>query len=129
LKKWIYLSNKNQFTKEQIEKDFDQYENEMKWQVIRNHIIREHDIKVSEDEIMQYARSVAMAQFQQYGMANVPDEHLDQFAQSILEKPEEKRRLYDRKFDDNVLQFIKNTITITEKEISKDKFKKMIEKK
>ena len=129
LKRWLLTSNKEKFTKEQVDEDFHKYEDDMKWQVIRNSLINKNNITVSDEEIKDYAKQVALMQFQQYGLANMPEEQLEQFANTMLEKEEERKRLYDKKYDDKVIEFVKENVTVNEKEITRDKFKKMLEKK
>ncbi len=126
LKRWIVAANKD-ITKEQLEEDYPQYENELKWQVIKSDIVKKNELKVSEEELREHAIMTARMQFIQYGMANVPDEHLQSFADTMLEKEEDKKRMYDAKLDEKILKFLKEQVSINEKEISKDKYNKMIE--
>jgi trigger factor len=126
LKRWIVAANK-EITSEQLEEDYPQYKNELKWQVVKSDLVTRHEIKVSDDELRQHAIQTARMQFIQYGMANIPDEHLEGFANNMLAKEEDKKRMYDAKLDEKIMQFLKGQVTISEKEMSKDKYNKMIE--
>ena len=129
LKRWLILVNKDKYTEEQIDKDFDHFTEDLKWQLIKNKIIKDNDIKVSEQEILDYVKGYARLQFAQYyGMTDVPEETLMNYANELLKKDEEKKQFYERKFEDKVIEFIKNVIKINNKEVSFEKFNKLLEK-
>ncbi|MDF1570346.1 MAG: trigger factor [Bacteroidales bacterium] len=128
LKRWLLETNEN-MTREQVESEFSQYEDDFKWQLIKDHLYKVHDIKVDEQEIRDSAREVARAQYQQYGIHDIPDEYVDNFANELLSKNEEARRITDRKLEEKLLNFIKNTAKIEEKEISLEKFRNLFDKK
>ncbi len=128
LKRWLLETNEN-MTSEQVESEFSNYEDDFRWQLIKDHLYKVHDIKVDEQEIRDSAREVARAQYQQYGIMDIPDEYLDSYANELLSKKEEARRITDRKLEEKLLNFVKNTAKVEEKEISVDKFKKLFENK
>ena len=128
LKRWLLKSDKGKITPEQIEKEFDQVAEDLKWQLIKDKIIKDQDLKVTEDEVLEYAKVVALMQFQQYGMTNMPDEQLEGFAKEILKKEDDKRRMYDKLFEDKTIAYIKENVKIDEKMISTDNFNKLFEK-
>ncbi len=128
LKRWLLETNEN-MTSEQVESEFSNYEDDFRWQLIKDHLYKVHDIKVNEQEIRDSAREVARAQYQQYGIMDIPDEYLDSYANELLSKKEEARRITDRKLEEKLLNFIKNTAKVEEKEISVDKFKKLFDNK
>lgn len=128
LKRWLLETNEN-MTSEQVESEFSNYEDDFRWQLIKDHLYKVHDIKVDEQEIRDSAKEVARAQYQQYGIMDIPDEYLDSYANELLSKKEEARRITDRKLEEKLLNFIKNTAKLDEKEISVDKFKKLFDTK
>jgi len=129
LKRWLLLVNKDKYTEEQIDKDFNHFTEDLKWQLIKSKFIKENNISVSEEEILNYVKDYARMQFAQYyGTADIPDETLMNYANELLKKEEEKKQFYERKYDEKVIEFIKNTIKIVNKEISMDKFNKILEK-
>ena len=127
LKRWLITVNEGKFTPEQIEEEYPKFEQDLKWQVIKDQIIRENEIKVEESEILDLAKEVTAAQFAQYGLANMPDEQLATYAQEILKKDQERRNLYERKFEDKVVDFIKDSVKLDEKEITIEDFQKLWE--
>lgn len=127
LKRWLVETNE-QLTEEQVEADFEKYENEFRWQLIRDHLLKQQGIKVTPEEALQAAKGVALGQYMQYGISNVPDDYLENYAREILKKPEESRRIYDQKAEEKLMGAIKSAARVDEKEISSEKFRKLYEK-
>ena len=127
LKRWIFASNEGKFTMEQIEQDFAKFEKDLKWQLIQNKIVKENDLKISDDEILDFAKQQTRMQFEQYGLFNVPEEHIINYAQESLKREEDRRRMFERKFEDKVLDFVRETITTQPKDVTTEEFDKLLE--
>lgn len=123
LKRWLKATNK-ELTEEQIESDFSLFIEDLKWQIIKEEIIKENELKVEEEEVVELAREVAAAQFRQYGMLDVPAEHLDGFAKQMLTKKEDANRLYNKKLEDKIMDVVKSKVSVEDKEISREDFEK-----
>lgn len=129
LKRWLKAANQEKVTDEQIEQDFEHFENDLKWQLIKDQIIKENDIKIPDEEIREYAKEYAKMQFQQYGMSNIPDEYLENYAKEMLGREEDAKKLYGRKYDEKVIDFIKEQVKLDRKKISSDEFNKLYDEK
>lgn len=127
LKRWLVETNEN-LTAETVEKEFGDYEDDFRWQLIKDHLIKTYEISVSEEELFEYAFHLSQNQFFQYGLYNVPVEHIESYAREQLTKPEESRRLRDQKYDEKVILFAKERVKLDKKEITMDKFRKLFEK-
>jgi trigger factor len=128
LKRWIKTTNKEKISDEQLEKDFAGFMDDLKWELTKSRIIKDNDIKVSDNEALDFAKELIRMQYMQYGMANIPDENLTSYATEYLKKEEERRRIYERKFEDKVFEFVKTQVKLDEKSISWEKFNKLLEK-
>ncbi|MFO7657431.1 MAG: trigger factor [Bacteroidales bacterium] len=129
LKRWLVQVNKDKFTPEQIEKDFNHFLEDLKWQLIKDKVSKENNLKVTEEELLEYAKNFTRIQFAQYyGISDFPEEHLANYANELLKKDEERRKMAERIFENKIIDFIKNTAKIEEKEISSEKFNKLLEK-
>jgi trigger factor len=73
------------------------------------------------------AKEMAVMQFRQYGLNNVDDEHLENYANHMLSNEEERRKLVARKQEDVIVATIKDKVAIDAKEVSFDEFNKMLE--
>ena len=128
LKRWLLATNK-EATPEQIDTEFDAFTKDLHWQLIRNKIIRDNDIKVSEEEILEYAKVITRSQLAQYGMANLGEEQIESFAKMTLEKDEEKNRIVDGKYEEKVFDFIYDAVKVEQKEISTEEFNELFKTK
>jgi trigger factor len=125
LKRWLKENNK-EIDGEQIENEFEAFLKDLKWQIIKDFFVRENEIKIEDDEVLEFAKEVAYAQYSQYGIYNVPDDQLESFAKRILEKPEEKEKLYTKLVEDKVIEIIKNKITLLNKEVTQEEFNELL---
>jgi len=127
LKRWMVETNE-QITEEQVAEDFDKYEDDFRWQLIKEYLLKQQDIKVSEEEALEAAKGMALNQYMQYGISNVPDEYLENYAKEMMAKPEESRKFYEQKGEEKLISYIKSTVKLDEKEVSSEKFRKLYEK-
>lgn len=125
LKRWLIAVNK-ELTLEQIENEFDAFLKDLEWQLIKDSIIKENELKVTPEETQDFARQMARAQFSQYGMYNVPDDQLESFAKMILEKPEENEKIYKKLYEDKVIAVVKDKVSLKEKEVSQEEFNELM---
>lgn len=128
LKRWLLAANK-ELSADQVDADFENFKEDLRWQVIKENIIKEHELSVSEEDVIGLAREVAASQFRQYGMFDIPEEHLDGFAKQMLQKKDDRNRLYNKKMEDKIMEVVKSKVTIDVKEVTSEEFEKMFEKK
>ena len=128
LKRWLVMTNK-EITAEQLEKEYPMFQEDMKWQLVKGKIVKDHKIETSEEEILEVAKEYAKAQFQMYGSVSIPDEYLESFAKEMLQKKEEKRRLEEKAIENKVVAFVKETVKLDVKEIAYNEFMKFFDKK
>ena len=121
LKRWLDATNK-ELSKEQIEEEYDKFKEDMQWQLIVDKIYKENEFKVEEEEVLDFAKESTRQQFMQYGLSYIPDEQLENYAKEIAGKPEERRKILDKLAENKVLDFIKESVKIENKEVSLDEF-------
>ena len=125
LKRWIYVINEGKFTMEDIEKEWDLFIADYKWQMVRSYILEKFDVKVEEADILASAKGFAAYQFAMYGMNNVPDEQLEAFAKNILSQEEQSRRIYDQVETQKAVDAVRSVVTLKKKKISVEKFREL----
>jgi len=121
MKKWIQLSSENPVTAEQVEAEYDKYAKGMKWQLIENEIIRQNDIKVSQEEVLNFQKAALNQQYAQYGFP-MDDEMLTKFAMESLQNREEFEKISNHLYNEKITQVLKEKMKVKEKEVSMDKF-------
>ena len=125
LKRWIQMSNDKPITAEQIEAEYDQYANGLKWQLIENKIVKENEIKVEHAEVLEYTKGLIANNFAQYGMPVPEAAELEKTANTALENKDEARKIYENLYDLKVIAFLKEKVKLNEKEVSYDEFVKI----
>lgn len=126
LKRWLKATNE-ELTAEQIDADFANFMEDLRWQLIKDRLVRDNELKLEEADVKELAKRVAAMQFSQYGMYNVQDEYLENYAGHILQNEEERKRLANKALEDKILEVIKSKVTLDEKAISYDEFNKLLE--
>jgi len=125
LKRWLYTVNEGKFTMEEIEKDFHLFAQDFRWQMIRESVKKEQSIEVTREDLVNHAKKVAAYQFAMYGLPNVPEQQLNQYAESLLANEKEGRRIYEKVEDDLVLDYVRSVVTLESKPISIDELHKL----
>ena len=129
LLKRIMLQNNKDKGEEFVEKNYDLSVKELTWHLIREQLVRDNNIKVEDADIKEAAKEAARAQFAQYGMNNVPDEYLENYANDMLKKKEYVDNLVDRSIDRKLTEVMKGVVKLNPKEVTLDEFNKMMEEK
>jgi trigger factor len=130
LKMWLKNTGGEQITDEILEKEFGQYKDSLKWDLIKNKIAEDLKIVVEADEVKAKAKEMIMEQFGGQAFAAQLGDKLDGIADNYLSDQEGKNfmKLYDQLRQEKILKSIKDTITIEEKKVKLDEFKKVVEK-
>ena len=125
LKRWVFVANDGKFTMEDIEKEWDLFIVDYKWQMIRSYLMEKYAVKIEEADLLASAKGFAAYQFAMYGMNNVPDEQLESFAKNILSQEEQGRRILDQVENDKTIAAVREVVTLKKKKISVDKFREL----
>jgi len=129
LLKRIMLNNNKDKGEDFVEKNFEGSIKELAWHLIKEQIVAANNIKVEDDDVKRVAKEAVRAQFAQYGMSNVPDDVLENYATEQLKKRENIDSYVDRAVDLKLTQTLKNVVKLNEKSVSLDEFNKMMEEK
>lgn len=100
---------------------------DLKWRIIRGKLIEAHKIEVNDKDLKQAAMQAARYQFAQYGMNNIPDQYIENYAEEMLKRKDQVQGLIDRSADDKLAAALKETVKLNHKAISSDDFAKMFE--
>ena len=125
LKRWLYVINEGKFSREEIEKDFGAFIKMFTWNYLQKHFITEGELKVSQEEAKAEAMQFAAMQFAQYGMPSAPQDMLENFAKQIMDNKEQLQKIYEKLYEEKVVEYIRGKVKVTEKAISADEFAKI----
>ena len=125
LKRWVYVVNEGKFSMEDIEKDWELFIADYKWQMVRSYLMNKYEVKIEEADLLASAKGFAAYQFAMYGMNNVPDEQLESFAKNILSQEEQGRRILDQVENEKTFAAVREVVTLKKKKISVEKFREL----
>ncbi len=128
LKKWLVARNE-ELTADTVDAEFEKMIPGIKWELLQGKIAQNLDIKVTENDLLDFAKAVAYQQFMQYGMTNMDDETLTNYARRILEDKNYGRRLREELADRKMFNAIRAKVNLDEKNVSLDEFKAVAESK
>ncbi|MDE7154552.1 MAG: trigger factor [Muribaculaceae bacterium] len=127
LKKWLMLRNPKELTAENIEEEYTKLIPVFKWELIRGHIAEDLKIEVQEEDMINFAKAIAAQQFAQYGMTNMDDSVLGDYAQRMLNESKTRSRVYESVMEEKLYNAIKAKVNLDAKTVSFDEFKTIAE--
>lgn len=125
LKRWLYENNKEKFSKEDIEKEFDGFLGDFRWQLVRGSLMKKFELKVEDKDMLEAAKAYAAYQYAMYGMGNVPEELLTDAAAQMLKDERQMRNIEENVENEKVIAAVKEKITLQNKKISEEKFREL----
>jgi len=126
LKRWLLTVNENN-SEEQIEKEFGNFTKDLKWQLIRNKIARDSEIKITPEELQKEAENITRQQFRQYGLFYATDEQVTHYANETLKREEDAKRIADKIIEEKVIQALKDMVKLETKTVTVAEFNKLFE--
>jgi trigger factor len=122
LKRWIKISNEKPISDEQIDAEYDGYAKGLKWQLIQGNIFKTNEIKLDNQEVIEFTKGLLVSNYAQYGIPAPEDKELTASAMQVLGNREEANRVYDMLAEQKLTQYFKSTVKLNEKEVSYDEF-------
>jgi trigger factor len=131
LKTWLKNSSQGQVTDDILEKEFNSYKDSLKWDLIKNKIAEEKEIKVEGDEVREKAKQFIAEQFGGAAIAAQLGDKLNDIANNYLSgqdgKGENFMKIYNQLRQEKIMKVIKESITVSDKKVTLDEFKKLAE--
>ena len=129
LLKRVMIQNNKDKGADYVEKNFEGSIKELKWHLIKEQLVAANNVKVEEADLKAVAKDAIRAQFAQYGMSNVPDDVLENYAAEQLKKRENVDNFVDRAVDAKLMEALKNVVKLNQKEVSLEDFNKLMQEK
>lgn len=127
LLKRIMLNNNKDKGEEFVEKNYEQSIKELTWHLIKEQLVKANGIKIEDADIEETAKEAAKAQFAQYGMNNIPEEYIENYAKDMLKKREYIDSFVDRSIDRKLTEILKNVVKLENKTATLEEFNKMMQ--
>ena len=124
LKRWVLATNEK-MTQEELDKDFPKMLEELKWHLAKDQLMKEYNINVEKDEVEAFAKRIAKMQFMQYGLMQIEDEYLTNYANEMLKQENQLRGIVERLVEDKIYEAIKGIVKVEPKTVSQEDFDKL----
>ena len=127
LLKRIMLLNNKEKGEEFVAENYEKSVEELTWHLIKEQLVKDNEIKVEQEDVINMAKDATKAQFAQYGMMTVPEDILENYAQEMLKKKENVDGLVGRVVEAKLATAQKAKVTLNNKTVSMEEFNKMFE--
>ncbi|MBR4756419.1 MAG: trigger factor [Bacteroidales bacterium] len=125
LKRWLYESNKEKFSKEDVDKEFDAFLGDFRWQLVRGYLMKKLGLKIEDKDMVDAAKAYASYQYAMYGMGNVPEQFITDAAMNLLKDERQIRNIEESVENEKVVAAVKDLVTLQSKRISEAKFREL----
>ncbi len=123
LKRWLLVANQGKVTKEDIEKEFDAFLADFRWQLVRGYLMKKYELKIDEKDLHEAAEAFVTYQYAMYGLGNLPKEMIQEAVVNVLKNQEQVQRIAENVEDSKVMSKLKEEITLEPTKITSLKFK------
>ncbi len=122
LKRWLTEHKESKLTSEEVENQYGSFTESMKWQLIENKLIREHNIRVEESEIRDYIKSYFLRQIPMNTDDPEAEKRFDSLVDTVMQNNEQVQKINDELYTGKLLEVLKANVPVEEKEISYEEF-------
>lgn len=129
LKRWLLYANEGKFTKDDIEKEFDGFLKDFRWQLVRDSLMQKYGLKIEDADLQDAAEGYVRYQYAMYGMSEVPEDMMKVAVQQLLADENQARNMRESVANAKVFDAVKKDIKTSEKTVSVEDFRKLSENK
>ncbi len=112
-------------TAENVEEEFGKMRSQLEWDLVRDNIASQFDVKVEEEDIFNEARGVVARQLMQYGPNALSEEIVDKYAQEVTKDAKNREMLYQNALNRKTFEVIKENVTLDNKDVTVEEFQKL----
>lgn len=124
LKKWL-MGRDKELNAENIDSTYEQMLPSLKWQLLRDALATKLDVKITDQDLLNYAKFIVYQQYMSYGITNMDEQTIENAAKHLLEDNRTRGRLVEEVSNGQILDAVGKAIKRNEKEVSFDKFKEL----
>ena len=129
LKRLMKLNSKEEISNEDLEKEYSNSENGIKYQLIEEKLLIENDIQINADSIKEFATKMIKNQMAAYGQKEPEQKELDSILSRILSNQEEVKRISNQIISEKLLLIYKEKINKKDKKVSYEEYIEIAYKK
>ncbi|MDR1673741.1 MAG: trigger factor [Bacteroidales bacterium] len=125
LRKYLWHINKDKVEEKALEQQFPDFLEKTRLSVISGDIVRRHNIKVDEQEVIDYAKEETRRQLVYYGIRHLDDEKVTNYAMESLREDSRVRGYISVLIDKKIMDVVMQSANVAIKDITPDEFDKL----
>ena len=123
LKKWMQVGGEKRKTASEVEAEFPDCRQQLRWTLISDKIVRDNDLDVKPEELKEYMKQQIMGYFGGMSLdGNV--EWLDSYVDRMLKDEQQVDSSYRRLITEKIFQHVEQQVKVKETPISSEEFLK-----
>lgn len=122
LKRWILSNNENPISPEQLDKEFEHFTRQLKWDLISDRIFKNGEMKITADDLKNAVKTRMKQQYFNGQMDEAMEQYIDQYAVKMLEDEKNRRSYFNMAMEEKIFEDVKKKANIQPREISYDEF-------
>jgi trigger factor len=126
LKRWLLATSEKKTTEEEVEKAFPSFAEKLRWELIEDFIRKKGNLVLQEQDLLPVAQKVIAQRFATLGMNNISEERLEDFAYTLLSRPEDRKLIVESAAEHLVVEYIRNVVTIEQKEVTHEELNSLL---
>lgn len=123
LKVWLKRGGEQEKTAEEVEQEFPSFDHQLRWTLISDKLIRDNDIKVSFEEVMEDIKSKVMAYFGMQAGDDAP--WMESYMEKMSKDEKTMDETYRRLLFDRLFAKLEEVMEVKEEEVSEEEFSKL----
>lgn len=130
LKEWLIRANSGKVTEADVENEYPIYAKQLTWSLISNKIAKDNSIQAEHADVIEKTKEMVREQFASSGLGSQLEASMDMFVDNYLKGNEGQNymNMMTSVQNEKVIAFVQEKIDLTEKEITIDEFKELLEK-
>lgn len=105
-----------------IETEYERIRPDLVWQLEREAIAKQLEVKVTREDALELAKAIAQNQFAQYGMTGLPDDVLSKYAEDMMNNEKTREQIVAQAVDSRLWAEVKEAVTVDDKTVSVEEF-------
>jgi trigger factor len=126
LKRWLLQTSDGKLAQEELDHSFSSFADGLRWQLIKEHILRQQNLEATEETLLSIAKKTVLQRLAMYGMASVNEDRLTEFANSMLNRAEDRKRITERAAENLVVEYVRNNAAVEQKKVSNEQLDEIL---
>ena len=125
LKKWLRTAGEKVLSEKEANDEYEKSEKGLRYQLIEGKIIADNNLRVTFEELKEFAKNYVRQQMLQFGMP-ADDAQVEDIVKRIMQNQEEVNRLNQQILSQKLITFYKEKLNLDKKEVTYDEFIKEV---